>query len=128
MSKKAVTDPRVERTRTALVDTFIALSIKRRLTSIFVKDVAAKTKVNRATFYAHFPDKTSLLNYMVRAHVREQLRKHLPAGSTLTIQTIKRLVVAVCNALTMVGPQCQKLHGAVEAAAVGRPMRATIAT
>ena len=131
--------------------------MKRRLTSISVKDVAARAKVNRATFYAHFPHKTALLNYTVRTHLRDQLRKHVPAGSTLTPATIERLIVAVCNALTLAGPQCRQLHGGVEALiestmkeevravmlellesqgrtgttlgdTIGRPMRATIAT
>jgi AcrR family transcriptional regulator len=157
MLKKTLLDPRVERTRTALVDAFRALSMKRRLTSISVKDVAARAKVNRATFYAHFPDKAALLNYTVRAHLREQLREHVPAGSTLTPATLERLIVAVCNALTLAGPQCRQLHGGVEALVestmkeevravmlellesegrtrttpddgLGRPMRATIAT
>jgi AcrR family transcriptional regulator len=157
MSNKTSTDPRVERTRTALVDAFLALSAKRRLTSISVKDVAARAKVNRATFYAHFPDKTALLNYTVRAHLRDQLREHVPAGSTLSPATIERLIVAVCNVLAMAGPQCRQLHGPVEGMiestmkqelravmlellesegrtrttagdGVGRPMQATIAT
>jgi AcrR family transcriptional regulator len=157
MSNKSSIDPRVERTRTALVDAFRALSMKRRLTSISVKDVAARAKVNRATFYAHFPHKTALLNYTVRAHLRDQLRKHVPAGSTLMPATIERLIMAVCNTLALAGPQCRQLHGPVEGLmestmkeemravmlelleseggartargdGVGRPMRATIAT
>jgi AcrR family transcriptional regulator len=116
MSKKPATlDPRVERTRTALVAAFTALSTKRRLTSISVKDVAAKAKVNRATFYAHFPDKSALLDYTVRGRFREQLGERVPADAALTLDTIERLVAAACNAMTMAGtPQCKHLHGEVE--------------
>lgn len=116
MSKKPATlDPRVERTRTALVDAFTALSTKRRLTSISVKDVAARARVNRATFYAHFPDKSALLDYTVRGRFREQLRQRVPADATLTIATIEQLVAAACDAMTMAGtPQCKHLHGEVE--------------
>jgi AcrR family transcriptional regulator len=157
MSKRTSLDPRVERTRAALVEAFQALSMKRRLTSISVTDVAAKARVNRATFYAHFTDKTALLNYTVRARLRDQLRQQVPTGSTLTPPTIERLIVAVCNVLALVGPQCRQLHGSVEGLiestmkaemravmlellesggragatagdGVGRPMRATIAT
>src|SRR5690348_2096875 len=115
MSKSTTTDPRIERTRTALVDAFMALSTKRRLTSITVKDVAAKAKVNRATFYAHFPDKSALLDYVVRGRFRDQLRRRVPAGAGVTLGTIEQLVAAACDAMTMAGtPQCKHLHGEVE--------------
>jgi AcrR family transcriptional regulator len=115
MSKTTTVDPRVERTRTALVDAFMALSMKRRLTSISVKDVTVRAKVNRATFYAHFPDKSALLDYVVRERFREQLRQRVPPDAALTIATIEQLVAAACEALTMAGtPQCKHLHGEVE--------------
>jgi AcrR family transcriptional regulator len=116
MSKKVTTaDPRVERTRAALVDAFMALSMKRRLTSISITDVAAKAKVNRATFYAHFPDKSALLDYTVRGRFRDHLRERIPAAAGLTVATLEQLIAAACDAMMMPGtPQCKHLHGEVE--------------
>ena len=115
MSKNTTVDPRVERTRAALVDAFMALSTKRRLTSISVKDVTARAKVNRATFYAHFADKSALLDYVVRERFRDQLRKRVPTDAALTMATIEQLVASACEALTLAGtPQCKHLHGEVE--------------
>jgi AcrR family transcriptional regulator len=55
------TDPRVVRTRALLQSTLLTMASEQTLESLSVADVAAKAGVNRATFYAHYPDLNALL-------------------------------------------------------------------
>lgn len=57
-----LSDPRVKRTRQALLQAFVALlEEKQNFHSISVQDIAERATVNRATFYDHFEDKYALL-------------------------------------------------------------------
>ena len=48
--------------------------------SITVQDITERATVNRATFYAHFEDKYTLLDESVRDRFEEVLNSELPGG------------------------------------------------
>lgn len=54
-------DPRVLRTRQLIREAFSDLLQKKGFDAITVKDIAQKSSINRATFYAHYEDKYALL-------------------------------------------------------------------
>ena len=49
-------DPRVTRTRKLIRDSLTSLLAEKSFESISVQDIAERATVNRATFYAHFPE------------------------------------------------------------------------
>jgi AcrR family transcriptional regulator len=61
------TDARVERTREALVQAFVALFFERPYDRITVGAIVARAGVGRSTFYEHFVDKEDVLAASVRA-------------------------------------------------------------
>ncbi|RJP51863.1 MAG: TetR family transcriptional regulator [Anaerolineaceae bacterium] len=56
-------DPRVKRTRQLLEEAFSELIQEKDFQSISIQDITVRAGINRATFYAHFPDKYALLDY-----------------------------------------------------------------
>jgi len=55
------TDPRIRRTRRALIDALLALAEEQDFTAITISDIARRADVNRKTFYLHYADKEALL-------------------------------------------------------------------
>ena len=93
-------DPRVQRTRQLLLQAFMALLEERHnIHSISVQEITKLATVNRATFYAHFEDKYALLESWMREKFHRTLLSQLPASSTLQIDTLRLLILAVFNFL-----------------------------
>ena len=61
MRKRGV-DRRVQRTRTLLQDALIGLMMEKGYEAATVQDIIDRANVGRATFYAHFADKETLLS------------------------------------------------------------------
>ena len=76
VSIKNKNDPRAVRTRKLLLESLMKLMASRPFAEISIQDLAAEATLNRATFYAHFEDKQSLLEYATRESFREVL-EHL---------------------------------------------------
>ena len=68
-------DPRVIRTRGLILKSFEDLLADKGFESISVQDVTDKAQVNRATFYAHFPDKYALLDYSIQKMFMAEIEK-----------------------------------------------------
>ncbi len=49
-------DLRVEKTRAAIINAFLALRAKKPLEKITVKELCALARINKSTFYTHFAD------------------------------------------------------------------------
>ena len=60
--KKQTEDLRVRRTRKALMQALIELTIEKGFSAITVQDIADRAMVNRATFYRHYLDKYDLFD------------------------------------------------------------------
>ena len=58
---KPPTDRRVQRTRKLLQDALISMMIEKGYEATTVQDIIDRANVGRATFYAHFADKETLL-------------------------------------------------------------------
>ena len=61
MAKAKKPDRRVQRTRQLLQDALLAMVIEKGYDATTVQDIIDRANVGRATFYAHFPDKQTLL-------------------------------------------------------------------
>jgi len=60
--RKRGVDRRVQRTRTLLQDALIGLMMEKGYEAATVQDIIDRANVGRATFYAHFADKETLLS------------------------------------------------------------------
>lgn len=72
MKAKRTIDRRVQRTRALLQDALIAMMIEKGYEATTVQDIIDRANVGRATFYAHFADKETLLGSRL-----EDLRTYL---------------------------------------------------
>ncbi|MNO27674.1 DNA-binding transcriptional repressor AcrR [compost metagenome] len=90
-------DPRVIRTRQLILDAFIRELNSKDFNSITISDITKQATINRATFYAHFPDKYALVEAMLsEAFVRLVLDK-IDIQAPLTEETLQKLIQALCD-------------------------------
>ena len=83
MKKKKPEDRRVQRTRALLQDALMALMVERGYEATTVQDIIDRANVGRATFYAHFADKKTLLASRLedlRATLLHRQREALSSG------------------------------------------------
>lgn len=85
------TDPRVTRTQKLIRDALKSLLAEKSFESTSVQDIAERATVNRATFYAHFPDKFALLDAIIRDDVAAKLSE----GDPLSKNDTRQLLLAV---------------------------------
>ena len=74
-------DPRVTRTRKLIRDALYTLLEQKPFSDVSVQDIAEQATINRATFYAHFPDKYALLEDLVRTEYGAHLARHKPIAA-----------------------------------------------
>jgi AcrR family transcriptional regulator len=87
-------DPRVKRTRQLLQQAFMELFMEKGIESISIQDITERATVNRATFYAHFPDKYALLDSIIREQFQRVLAQHLPPEPAWNLQSLRAVVRA----------------------------------
>src|SRR5207247_11310009 len=89
MAKAKKTDRRVRRTRQLLQDALIAMVIEKGYDATTVQDIIDRANVGRATFYAHFADKQTLLTSRLEdlRGVLTERRRHAsgPLGFSLAM-------------------------------------------
>ena len=92
-------DPRIRRTRGLLQDALKRLLEEKEFDEITIQDIAKAATLNRATFYAHYPDKFALLEELIRVSFLQLLecRKIRFDGSCAT--AFHPIVLAVCDYL-----------------------------
>lgn len=81
-SKRKTEDRRVQRTRRLLQDALVEMMIEKGYEATTVQDIIDRADVGRATFYAHFADKQTLLGSTLedlRVHLMEQQQQALDA-------------------------------------------------
>jgi len=99
-------DPRVKRTRQLLENAFLEVAAERGFQTISVQDITEKAGVNRATFYAHFPDKYALLDYSIRQRFRYELEKRMLSVCTFSMENLRALIVTVCEFISAASSRC----------------------
>jgi AcrR family transcriptional regulator len=90
-------DPRVRRTRQSIVRAFKNLLEQKGFRAISVQDITVLADINRATFYAHFPDKYVLLQRSVEQEFRQEVEKHMLHACEFSEHNLHELIVAVCE-------------------------------
>ena len=101
-------DPRIRRTRQLLQDALKRLLETKEFEKITIQDIAEAATLNRATFYAHYPDKFALLEELIRVSFLQLLdcRKVSFDGTCAT--AFQPIILAVCDYLA----ELQKSHSA----------------
>jgi AcrR family transcriptional regulator len=99
-------DPRVKRTRQLLEKAFLEVAAEKGFQAISVQDITERAGVNRATFYAHFPDKYALLDYSVRQGFRQELEKRMLNVCTFSMDNLRALITAVCEYISVANSHC----------------------
>ncbi|HJS18334.1 MAG TPA: TetR/AcrR family transcriptional regulator [Anaerolineales bacterium] len=99
-------DPRVKRTRSLLEHSFMEVVAEKGFHSVSVQDITEKAGVNRATFYAHFPDKYALLDYSVRQGFRQELEKRTLNVCTFSMENLRALIITVCEFISIASSHC----------------------
>jgi AcrR family transcriptional regulator len=108
--KEEKLDPRVKRTRNLILDAFFDLLTEKNFESISVQDVTVKAQINRATFYAHFQDKYSLLDYSINQMFMQEIEKRMLDACHYTPENLRNLILAVCEFLSRLHSECAQPH------------------
>lgn len=100
-------DPRVKRTRALIQQSFEELLMERSFQSITVQGITERAEVNRATFYAHFPDKFALLKKSIRQAFQRELEKRTLSACHYSDDNLFALIVTVCEFTAQSGKHCK---------------------
>lgn len=101
-------DPRVERTRALILDSFSQLLQERGFEAMTVSDIAQYATINRATFYAHFTDKHALLKHKIATEFDKALRQILAREDTVNEATLRKIVFLLCHFVGGNHERCQE--------------------
>jgi AcrR family transcriptional regulator len=110
LPKTEKNDLRSRRTRKLLQHAMIKLLEERDFNDLSVHDIAELAEVNRATFYAHFYDKYDLFNQWVRETFQEWLERSLPPDAAPSKDSLRILIVIVCEFLDSFMGRCKSPH------------------
>jgi AcrR family transcriptional regulator len=65
--------------------------------SLTVRAIAERAGINRATFYAHFPDKYGLLDHFIREAFRREIEKRTLDACHYSLENLAALILALCD-------------------------------
>jgi AcrR family transcriptional regulator len=100
-------DPRVKRTRKLLQDALLELLAEKSFDAITVQDIAERSTINRATFYAHFADKYELFASYSREWFRQALFNRLPEGAPFGRANLELVILGTMQALAEMDDHCR---------------------
>ena len=112
-------DPRVKRTRSLILRSFEGLLAEKGFETISVQDVTDKAEINRATFYAHFPDKYALLDYSISQMFKQEIEKRTLNACHYSPDNLRNLILAVCEFLANMHSECAQPHQQFESLTEG---------
>jgi AcrR family transcriptional regulator len=107
-------DPRVKRTRRLLLDAFVSLLAEKSFEAITVQDITTRATVNRATFYAHFVDKYTLVDELIHEGFAQMLQRRMVTKAGSTQDHVRGLVLAVCDYWMELNGQCKHSYRVFE--------------
>ncbi len=99
-------DPRVRRTRQSVLQAFTEMVDRKGFQATSVKDITEQAGINRATFYAHFPDKFALLQHSIDQEFRQEVEKRMLNGCQFSNHNLLELIVAVCEYVANTHARC----------------------
>src|SRR5580692_7001512 len=95
-------DPRIRRTRRLLQEALKRLLEEKEFDRLTVQEITEAATLNRATFYAHYPDKFALLEELIRVTFLELLaQRHVRFDGTCS-SAFQAIILAVCDYLAEV--------------------------
>jgi len=94
------TDPRIRRTRHLLQQALAQLLRTRDFDKLSVQEITDAAGVNRATFYAHYPDKFALLECMVAGRFHALLAERGVVFDGTCTGALTGIVLGVCDFLS----------------------------
>ena len=100
-------DPRVRRTRQSILQAFTDLVDRKGFQATSVQDITEQAGINRATFYAHFPDKYALLQHSIEQEFRQEVQKRMLNACQFSNHNLQELIVAVCEYVATTHARCQ---------------------
>ena len=92
------TDPRILRSRRMLMDALARLLNQKEFDDISIQEIADEAKLNRATFYLHYPDKNALLQAMTAARFSELIVRRGLSFSNCD-SALRAIALGVCDFL-----------------------------
>jgi len=92
-------DPRIRRTRELLKQSLIQLLETTEFEKISVNDITDAATVNRATFYAHYPDKFALLECVVAGQFNALLAARSVVFDGTCASALHGIALGVCDFL-----------------------------
>lgn len=101
-------DPRIQRTRKLIMDSFIDLSAKIDFEDITVKDITEAAMINRATFYYHFEDKFDLLDKALMEVLSINLDSSFYENSELNEETLVNIFFAITKFQESLSTRCHQ--------------------
>ncbi|MBK1810745.1 TetR/AcrR family transcriptional regulator [Clostridium sp. YIM B02505] len=106
-------DPRAARTRILIQDAFLSLTREKVFEAITVKYIVERANINRSTFYAHFEDKYILLDQLLSDAFTSGISSKLQADVQLNEDTLKDLIVAMCNYHENISNHCNMVYKSI---------------
>ncbi len=88
-------------------DAFVNLLPEKPFEAITVQDIASRSTVNRATFYAHFLDKYDLFAQFSREWFRGAVDQQLRCAAEMNAENVRLLVLATMQALADMNDHCR---------------------
>jgi AcrR family transcriptional regulator len=95
-------DPRIRRTRQLLLDALRRLLAEKEFDKISIQDITEAATLNRATFYAHYPDKFALLEQLIRVSFLQLLEQRKVRFDGTCSSAFQAIILAVCDYLAEV--------------------------
>ncbi len=99
-------DPRFKRTRSLILQAFMELLPEKGFQAVSVQDITEKAGINRATFYAHFPDKYALLDHSIQQGFRQEIEKRMLDACHYSDENLKSLIITVCEFVSNANSHC----------------------
>lgn len=105
-------DPRIQRTRQNIMDSFLELVRKRDFNDISIADIAEAAQINRSTFYYHFMDKYDLIDAIQKEIITKELFQEIEFQEAMSEQTIILALQVIINSQTNLSLHCQRAYDA----------------
>ena len=99
-------DPRFKRTRKLILQAFMEILPEKGFQAVSVQNITEKAGINRATFYAHFPDKYVLLDHSIQQMFRQEIEKRMLDACHYSDENLKSLIVTVCEFVSNANSHC----------------------
>ncbi len=107
--QKEKIDPRVKRTRTLIRHAFDELLAETSFKSITIQSITQRAEINRATFYAHFPDKFVLLQDTIQRAFQQELEKRTLSACHYSDDNLLALIITVCEFIAQSDQHCKTI-------------------